>query len=217
IVLDKVSCTAGISACEKGSMWHQALVIFRSMPCMRVSRDEISSSAAVAAAEKGRQWQLVLELLNEQPGHFSLADVMSDLWKPTNSNNNNDDNNDNNNNDNNDKNEARGPPTAARLAQLSWRLAKQPFSARRSRDGEGSSGGNGERALATAEWLAEKATLKVRDFTPQELSSLIWSLATLSVANKPLMQAAGQTVIARGREFSLARLASLSWAFATLG
>ncbi|CAK0890906.1 unnamed protein product [Prorocentrum cordatum] len=57
------SYSAGISACEKGEQWQQALSLLSEMSERKVDLDVVSCSACVSACEKGGQWEHALRLL----------------------------------------------------------------------------------------------------------------------------------------------------------
>ncbi|CAK0858602.1 unnamed protein product [Prorocentrum cordatum] len=59
------SYSAGISACEKGEQWEQALALLSEMREAKVEPDVISYSAGISACEKGDQWQRAVALLRE--------------------------------------------------------------------------------------------------------------------------------------------------------
>lgn len=62
--------SAAVSACEKGSLWQQALQIFLSAG----ERDVIMASAAISALEKAARWQAALSLLFSSFGGDRDAD-----------------------------------------------------------------------------------------------------------------------------------------------
>ena len=59
-----ISCSAAISACEKGGEWEQALSLLSSMPGVQVMPIVISCNAAISACEKGDEWKQALSLLS---------------------------------------------------------------------------------------------------------------------------------------------------------
>ncbi|CAK0892995.1 unnamed protein product [Prorocentrum cordatum] len=61
----RLSYSAGISACERGEQWQQALALLSEMSEVKLEPDAISYSAGVSACEKGEQWQRALALLSE--------------------------------------------------------------------------------------------------------------------------------------------------------
>ena len=60
-----VSYNAGISACEKGGQWPEALSLLREMDQVKLEPNVISYNAGVSACEKGKQWPEALSLLRE--------------------------------------------------------------------------------------------------------------------------------------------------------
>ena len=60
-----VSYSAGISACEKGRQWQQALSLLIEMWEATLEPNVISYTAGISACEKGDQWQRALALLSE--------------------------------------------------------------------------------------------------------------------------------------------------------
>ncbi|CAK0866989.1 unnamed protein product, partial [Prorocentrum cordatum] len=76
-----LSYNAGISACEKGEKWQQALSLLREMRAARSEPNVVSYSAGVSACEKGEQWQRALSLLSEMRGEKLEPNVISlQLW-----------------------------------------------------------------------------------------------------------------------------------------
>ncbi|CAK0903265.1 unnamed protein product [Prorocentrum cordatum] len=61
----RLSYSAGISACEKGGHWRQALSLLSELSEVSLQPDVIIYSAVASACEKGRQWQQALLLLDE--------------------------------------------------------------------------------------------------------------------------------------------------------
>lgn len=57
-----VTCSAAISACEKGGQWKKALDLFRDMWCRGIVLNVITFIAAISACEKGDQWEKALDL-----------------------------------------------------------------------------------------------------------------------------------------------------------
>ncbi|CAK0863372.1 unnamed protein product [Prorocentrum cordatum] len=57
--------SAGISACEKGGQWQQALALMSDMREAKLEPDVIVCSAGISACEKGGQWERALALLSE--------------------------------------------------------------------------------------------------------------------------------------------------------
>ena len=62
VVPDKISFSAGISACEKGGEWQMALYLLSDKLISRVVPDVINFSAGISACEKGGKWQIALYL-----------------------------------------------------------------------------------------------------------------------------------------------------------
>ena len=52
---DVISCSAEISACEKGSYWEAALGFLREIPRRSLEPELFSCDAAISACEKGVQ------------------------------------------------------------------------------------------------------------------------------------------------------------------
>ncbi|CAK0796003.1 unnamed protein product [Prorocentrum cordatum] len=75
----EVSCSAGISACEKGEQWQWSLALLSEMWAAKLEPNVISYSAGISACEKGRQWQRALSLLSE----IRQANLKPDASSPT--------------------------------------------------------------------------------------------------------------------------------------
>ncbi|CAK0872582.1 unnamed protein product [Prorocentrum cordatum] len=58
------SYNAGISACEKGRLWQQALALLSEAREKTVELD-VSYSAGISACEKGQQWKRAMVLFGE--------------------------------------------------------------------------------------------------------------------------------------------------------
>ncbi|CAK0845407.1 unnamed protein product [Prorocentrum cordatum] len=71
--------SAGISVCEKGGLWQQALALLREIGDRRLAPDVISYSAGISACEKARQWQRAVSLLREMRGARLEPNVISQL------------------------------------------------------------------------------------------------------------------------------------------
>eukprot|EP00415_Alexandrium_ostenfeldii_P004959 UN4959 len=65
---DVISCSAAMSACEKGGQWQAALAVLRTMPHLRINPNVISCNAAVSACAKGDRWQMALHLFRSMVG-----------------------------------------------------------------------------------------------------------------------------------------------------
>ncbi|CAE8708825.1 unnamed protein product, partial [Polarella glacialis] len=63
--------------------------------------------------------------------------------------------------------------------------------------------------------LAARASLQVSEGKPAEICGLLWAFAKLSVAHRPLFEAAEVAAMARLSDFSAKALAGLAWAWAT--
>ena len=74
-----VSYSAGISACEKGGQWQQALLLLSEMWLAKLKPDVISYSGGISACEKGEQWQRAFALLSEMLEAKLEPDVISIL------------------------------------------------------------------------------------------------------------------------------------------
>ena len=61
------SCSAAISACEKGMQWEPALRLLRDVLSKLLQPGLFSCDAAVSACEKGAHWEFALGLLQEIP------------------------------------------------------------------------------------------------------------------------------------------------------
>ncbi|CAK0863377.1 unnamed protein product [Prorocentrum cordatum] len=76
---DVISYNAGISACEKGGQWEQALRMLSEIRCVKLEPNLISYSAGISTCEKGEQWEWAVSLLNEmlrlklEPGVISAT------------------------------------------------------------------------------------------------------------------------------------------------
>ena len=72
---DVITYGAGISACEKGGQWPEALSLLRQMGDVKLERDVITYSAGISACEKGGQWPEAVSLLRagRQRGGFVAA------------------------------------------------------------------------------------------------------------------------------------------------
>merc|ERR1712098_872511 len=68
LMLDVVSYSAAISACEKGKHWEEALRLLQEMLHRSLTPDVVSHSAAISACEKGKHWEGALRLLQEMRG-----------------------------------------------------------------------------------------------------------------------------------------------------
>ncbi|CAK0896934.1 unnamed protein product [Prorocentrum cordatum] len=60
-----VTCSAGISACEKGAQWQRALALLGEMWDAKLEPDDISYCAAISACEKAERWSEALGLFHE--------------------------------------------------------------------------------------------------------------------------------------------------------
>ncbi|GFR45114.1 hypothetical protein Agub_g6492, partial [Astrephomene gubernaculifera] len=65
--------------------------------------------------------------------------------------------------------------------------------------------------------IAQAALKRMHEFSPQNLSNLIWSFVYMHHADEELLAAASQFVRARVGEFKPQELANIVWAFASLG
>ena len=54
-----------ISACEKASVWQQALSLLRGLPAESIRASVITFNAAISACEKAAEWEMALHLLLE--------------------------------------------------------------------------------------------------------------------------------------------------------
>eukprot|EP00415_Alexandrium_ostenfeldii_P003675 UN3675 len=59
-----ISCSAVISACEKGRKWRVALAMLFSMLGLRIEPNLVSWNAATSACEPGSQWRSAIGLLH---------------------------------------------------------------------------------------------------------------------------------------------------------
>ncbi|GIL82487.1 hypothetical protein Vretifemale_11309 [Volvox reticuliferus] len=65
--------------------------------------------------------------------------------------------------------------------------------------------------------IAQAALRRMSDFSPQNLSNLVWSFVYMHHADEALLSAASRFVCARVGEFKPQELANVVWAFASLG
>ncbi|CAK0874049.1 unnamed protein product [Prorocentrum cordatum] len=72
-----ISYSAGISACEKGEQWQQALALLSDMWEAKLEPNVISYNAGISACEKGEQWHRALALLSEMREAKLEPDVIS--------------------------------------------------------------------------------------------------------------------------------------------
>ncbi|CAE8656586.1 unnamed protein product [Polarella glacialis] len=102
VVLNQITYSADISACEKDGQWQLALHSLGLMPSVRLVPDEITYSAAISACGKGSQWNEVsynAAISVCERSHYSERGLQL-LWET----------------------KGRGPMTPASLLQLSMRL-----------------------------------------------------------------------------------------------
>ena len=66
IEFDSVTCSAAISACEKGGLWQRALLFLSSIGADYSEMYAITCNAATSAGEKGGQWQQSLGTTSPQ-------------------------------------------------------------------------------------------------------------------------------------------------------
>merc|ERR1711907_889494 len=64
-MLDTITYSAAISACERGQQWITATTLLREMQQWHMKLDTITYSAAISACEKGQQWITATTLLRE--------------------------------------------------------------------------------------------------------------------------------------------------------
>ena len=62
---DVISCNAGISACERGGQWWQALSLLGEFGKARLDPQAIIYSGSICMCEQGGEWEQALSLLNE--------------------------------------------------------------------------------------------------------------------------------------------------------
>merc|ERR1712224_883168 len=67
----------GLSACEKGQQWREALRFLGEITQVWVTANVITFSAAISACEKGQQWGEALRLLGDMTQAWVTADVIS--------------------------------------------------------------------------------------------------------------------------------------------
>jgi hypothetical protein len=65
--------------------------------------------------------------------------------------------------------------------------------------------------------IAQAALRRMGEFSPQNLSNLVWSFVYMHHADDALLSAASRFVCARAGEFKPQELANIVWAFASLG
>ncbi|GLC35079.1 hypothetical protein PLESTM_000277200 [Pleodorina starrii] len=65
--------------------------------------------------------------------------------------------------------------------------------------------------------IAQAALRRMHEFSPQNLSNLVWSFVYMHHADEALLSAASRFVCARVAEFKPQELANIVWAFASLG
>ncbi|CAK0888168.1 unnamed protein product [Prorocentrum cordatum] len=74
---DIIGYSAGISACEKGGQWQQALSLLSGMRERKLEPNVIFYSAGVSACEKSGRWEQALHLLIEAREVKLELDVIS--------------------------------------------------------------------------------------------------------------------------------------------
>ncbi|CAE8581128.1 unnamed protein product, partial [Polarella glacialis] len=241
VELSTVSLSASISACAKAGHWKNALALLRHVSHARLQPSGITFCAAISACERVLDWKGSLELLTEMGtsglnariAGYSMAAGVCDktqqwqlsLWLlqegglshfST---------------DGDSLSAPKGDGAlltacnpeepgqmanwpdgalsalseyarASDLSQLSWRLAKL----------------GGPIAARAARLVSSVAAPQISSFRPAELSCLVWSFATLAVADPVLLRVAAleaKTRLGTG-ELELQGLANLAWAFASL-
>ena len=61
--MDTITCSAAISACEKGGEWTPALDLLCAVARSSIQVSTITCSAAISACEKGSEWARALDVL----------------------------------------------------------------------------------------------------------------------------------------------------------
>ena len=73
-----ISCSAAMSACEKGIQWEAALGLLQEMVHQLLTPNVVSWSVAISTCEKVLHWEGALGLLQEMVHHQLLtSDVVS--------------------------------------------------------------------------------------------------------------------------------------------